>query len=209
MDLNALEDFRLVAKHGGFGRASRVTGRSKATLSRRVADLEEELGVRLIERGRKSQEVTEAGQLLLNRTEGPMHEVAEAISAVRDGLATPRGRLRIAAPILFSQLAMGRLAAQFLAIYPEVLLETTAEDRHDNLDNEHFDAAIRVNPREDSTLVGRCFAKDRLVLAAAPSVRLPTGRSDRPLCVPAVVWSTYRDGEVWTVQDGQFTIEPQ
>lgn len=209
MDLNALDDFQLVASHGGFGKASRASGRSKATLSRRVADLEEALGVRLIERGTHSLELTDAGQLLLSRTEGPMHEVAEAIAAARDGLATPRGRLRIAAPLLFSQLALGRLAAQFLAAYPDVQIEAVAEDRPVDLVEERFDVAIRVSPRKDSALVGRCFAKDRLVLAAAPSVRMPKGNRDTPFRVPAVVMPSYRDGDVWSVRNGQFSVEPQ
>jgi DNA-binding transcriptional LysR family regulator len=209
MDLNALEDFQRVAGHGGFGRASRVTGRSKATLSRRVADLEEALGVRLIERGGRSLELTEAGQLLLARIEGPLREVAEAVAAARDGLATPRGRLRIAAPLLFAQVALGRLAAAFLAIHPEVQIEVVAEDRLVDLVDEHFDIAIRINPRKDSLLVGRCFARDRLVLAAAPSVPMPKARKDRTFRVPAVVMPSYRDGDVWSVRNGQLTIEPQ
>lgn len=209
MDLNALEDFQLVAVHGGFGRASRASGRSKATLSRRIADLEEALGVRLIERGGRSLELTEAGQLLMARTEGPMREVAEAMAAARDGLSTPRGRLRIAAPLLFSQVALGQLAAAFQAIHPEVQIEVVAEDRLANLVDEHFDVAIRINPRQDSDLVGRCFARDRLVLAAAPSMQIPKGRGDKPLQVPAVVMPTYRDGEVWSVDEGRLTIEPQ
>ncbi|MBY4897100.1 LysR family transcriptional regulator [Cupriavidus sp. AU9028] len=209
MDLNALEDFQLVATHGGFGRASRASGRSKATLSRRVADLEDALSIRLIERGTHRLELTEAGQLLLSRTTGPMHEVLEAVRAARDGVAAPRGRLRIAAPLLFSQLALGRIAARFLASYPEVQIEAVAEDRLVDLVEEHFDIAIRVNPRKDSALVGRCFAKDRLVLAAAPSVRMPKGRSNKPYPVPAVVMTNHRDGESWSVRDGRFTIEPQ
>lgn len=209
MDLNALGDLQLVAVHGGFGRASRASGRSKATLSRRVADLEEALGIRLIERGSHCLELTEAGQLLLSRTEGPMHEIADAVATARDGLATPRGRLRIAAPLLFSQVALGLLAAEFRAIHPEVEIEAVAEDRIVNLIDEHFDVAIRINPRKDSMLVGRCFAKDRLVLAAAPSVQMPEGRRDKPFEVPAVVMPNYRDGDVWTVRNGQFTIEPQ
>lgn len=208
MDLNALGDFQLVATHGGFGKASRASGRSKATLSRRVADLEEALGIRLIERGTRSLELTEAGQLLLSRTEGPMHEVAEAVTATRDSLATPRGRLRVAAPLLFSQVALGRIAARFLASYPDVQIEAVAEDRLVNLVDEHFDVAIRINPSRDSALVGRCFAKDRMVLAAAPSVQMPTGRKDTPFRVPAVVTPSYRDGDVWSVNNGQFTIEP-
>ena len=209
MDLNALEDFQLVATHGGFGKASRASGRSKATLSRRVADLEEALGIRLIERGAQSLALTDAGRLLLSRTEGPMHEVAEAVAAARDGLSTPRGRLRIAAPLLFSQIALGRIAARFLARYPEVQIDVVAEDRVVNLVDEQFDVAIRINPDKDSTLVGRCFARDRLVLAAAPTVQMPTGGRDRAFPVPAVVMPTYRDGDVWTVRNGQFTVEPR
>ena len=209
MDLNALEDFQLVAAHGGFGKASRASGRSKATLSRRVSDLEEALGIRLIERGTRSLELTEAGQLLRSRTEGPMHEVSDAVAAARDGLTTPRGLLRIAAPLLFSQVALGRIAAQFLTKFPEVQIEVLAEDRLVDLVDEHFDVAIRINPRKDSALVGRCFAKDRLVLAAAPSVPMPKANRDKPSRIPAVVTPTYRDGEVWSVRNGQLTVEPQ
>jgi len=209
MDLNALQDFQLVAAHGGFGRASRASGRSKATLSRRVADLEDALGIRLIERSSRGLKLTEAGQLLLARTEGPMREVDDAVAAARDGLATPRGRLRIAAPLLFAQLALGRLAAAFLAIHPEVQIEVVAEDRLADLVDEHFDVAIRINPHKDSVLVGRCFARDRLVLTAAPSVLMPKGRRDQPFRVPAVVMPTYRDKEVWSVNDGQLIIESQ
>ena len=150
MDLNALNDFQLVAAHGGFGKASRASGRSKATLSRRIADLEEALGIRLIERGSRSMELTEAGQLLLARTQGPMHEITDAVTSAKDGLDSPRGRLRIAAPLLFSQLALGRLTAQFLENYPDVQIEVVSEDRLVNLVEEHFDVAIRINPDNDS-----------------------------------------------------------
>jgi DNA-binding transcriptional LysR family regulator len=153
--------------------------------------------------------LTEAGRLLRSRTEGPMHEVSDAVAAARDGLTTPRGRLRIAAPLLFSQVALGRIAAQFLTKFPEVQIEVLAEDRPVDLVNEHFDVAIRINPRKDSALVGRCFAKDRLVLAAAPSLQIPKANRDKPSPVAAVVMPTYRDGDVWSVRDGQLNVVPQ
>jgi DNA-binding transcriptional LysR family regulator len=209
MDLNALDDFQLVAIHGGFGRASRASGRSKATLSRRVADLEDALGVRLIERGERSMKLTEAGQLLLARIEGPMREVGEAIAAARDGLEAPRGRLRITAPLLFSQVALGRLSADFHAAYPDVQVEVVSADQVAHLVEENFDVAIRINPHKDSLLVGRCFARDRLVLTAAPSLPMPQRCRDEPLRVPAVVMPTYRDGEIWSVRDGELIVEPQ
>jgi DNA-binding transcriptional LysR family regulator len=209
MDLNALADFNLVATHGGFGKASRASGRSKATLSRRISDLEEALGVRLIERGTHRLELTEAGELLRARTEEPMHEFVDAAAAVREGLSVPRGRLRVAAPLLFSQLALGRLSAQFVALYPEVRMEVVAEDRVVDLIDERFDVAIRPNPRQDTTLVGRCFAKDRLVVAAAPSVPIPIIESDAPIPIPAVVMRSLHDGELWSVDGGRFKIEPR
>lgn len=208
MDLNALADFNLVATHKGFGKASRATGRSKATLSRRISDLEEALGVRLIERGTHRLELTEAGELLWAKTEEPMREVADAMAAVREGVSTPRGRLRVAAPLLFSQLALGRLSAQFMAAYPEVRVEVVAEDRIVDLVDERFDVAIRPNPRQDNALVGRCFARDTLVVAAAPSVPIPVAEGASPTPVSAVVMS-YREGELWSVDGGRLTIEPQ
>ncbi|MGH8116938.1 MAG: LysR family transcriptional regulator [Rhodanobacteraceae bacterium] len=209
MNLNALEDFLLVAAHGGLGKASRASGRSKATLSRRIADLEEALGVRLLERGANRLILTEAGQLLLARAEDPMHEVAEAVAAAREGLATPRGRLHVAAPLLFSQLAFGQLGARFLVAYPQVQLDVVAQDRAVDLAEEHFDVAIRVNPREDSTLVGRCFAKDRMVIAAAPSLKKPrAGKAGRPAPVPAVVLSSYAS-EPWAIDGCRLVIDPQ
>jgi DNA-binding transcriptional LysR family regulator len=208
MDLNALADFNLVATHKGFGKASRATGRSKATLSRRISDLEEALGVRLIERGTHRLELTEAGELLWARTEEPMREVADAMAAAREGVSTPRGQLRVAAPLLFSQLALGRLSAQFMAAYPEVRVDVVAEDRVVDLVDERFDVAIRPNPRQDNTLVGRCFACDTLVVAAAPSVPIPVVEHDNPIPVPAVVMN-YREGELWSVDGGRLTLEPR
>ncbi|MDH0866689.1 LysR family transcriptional regulator [Mitsuaria sp. GD03876] len=205
MDLNALADFTLVATHGGFGRASRASRRSKATLSRRVADLEEQLGVRLIERGTKGLELTEAGQRLLNRTEGPMSEVADAFASALEETGQVRGQLRVAAPLLFSQLAMGRLCAEFRALHPEVLVEVVAEDRVVDLVEERFDVAIRPNPRMDTTLVGRRFAKDRLVVVAAPSIPMPAP-GEVPASVPAVVTSL-TGGSHWVV-DGGLVVDP-
>ena len=206
MDLNALADFTLVASHGGLGKASRASGRSKATLSRRIADLEEQLGVRLIERSARGLKLTEAGQLLMDRTEAPLHEVAEAMSATREGLAAPRGRLRVASPVLFAQLALGRLCAGFCAAYPDVTIDVVAEDRMVDLVEEQFDIAIRINPDADSGLVGRCFAKDRLVVVAAPSVPMPPPGPLQP--VPAIVYASFQPTH-WTLDGGRLVLDPE
>jgi DNA-binding transcriptional LysR family regulator len=170
-----------------------------------MADLEEELGVRLIERSARGLKLTDAGAVLLARTEGPMLEVAEAMTATREGLSTPRGRLRVASPVLFSQLAMGGISAEFCAAFPEVTVEVVSEDRLVDLVEEGFDVAIRINPKPDSSLVGRCFAKDRLVVVAAPSVSMPSPGEVRP--VPAIVSSNFQPTH-WNLDEGRLVLEP-
>lgn len=195
MDLLALADFNLVARHGGFGKASRAAGRPKATLSRRVAELEASLDLRLFERGARALKLTEEGRALFERTGQLLTELDETAAAIASGGHSPRGRLRISAPLLFSQTAMGKLAAGFALKYPEVRLEVTTEDRSVDMIEEAYDLVIRVNPEPDESLVGRVFLHDRLVVVASPDLTPPEDGS----AVPAVVRGAARQGEVWNV----------
>lgn len=203
MDLSALADFLLVASQGGFGKASRVSGRPKATLSRRIMDLEQSLGIRLFERGARSLRLTDEGQALLERIQGPLGEIVEATDLVASGLSTPQGRLRVSAPVLFSSVFLGRLAAGFMQAYPKVRLEIIAEDRNIDLVEDGFDAVIRINPSPDATWVGRCFARDEMLLVAAPTLKRPAAApaGEAPL-VPAVAYASRYDGGLWRYQDG-------
>lgn len=203
MDLSALADFQLVASQGGFGKASRASGRPKATLSRRVMDLEQSLGVRLLERGARSLRLTEEGQALLERIQGPLGEIVEAVEMVSAGLTTPRGRLRVSAPVLFSSTLLGRLAADFAKIYPQVRLDITPDDRVSDLVEDGYDVVIRINPSPDATLVGRCFARDEMLLVASPAFERPTELpEEEPPSVPAIVYASRYDGGLWRYQDG-------
>lgn len=204
MDLLALSDFNAVAAHGGFGRASRATGRPKATLSRRVRELEEALAVRLVERGGRSLRLTEEGAALHARTERLLGEIAEAGEAASANSGRPRGKLRVSAPVLFANSALGRIAAGFVAAHPEVEVEVIAEDREVDLVEEGYDLAIRVNPRPDTGLVGRCFLKDELVAVAPPALPLPppADASAAPETVPAVVLAKGWEQVVWRVREG-------
>jgi len=209
MDINALKDFHLIATCGGIGAASRASGRPKATLSRRLADLEEALGVRLIERSGHRLRLTSAGEQLLSRTLGPMREIDEAADAAREDPTKPSGCLRIAAPLLFSQLALGKLLGEFHLRYPDIRIEVISENRMSDLVDEQFDVAIRINPHTESSLVGRCFAKDTLLLVAAPSLNMPTGEAESAPAIPAVVNSTHAEGDIWRVDAGERRFTPQ
>src|SRR3954471_17081443 len=123
MNLSSLADFVLVASSGGFGMASRKTGRPKATLSRRVIALEESLGVRLFERGGRSLRLTEDGAALFTRAENAPTELRETAEAIHAGVERPRGRLRVSAPIVLSHVALGRIAGDFSARHPDIQLE--------------------------------------------------------------------------------------
>ncbi|WP_292071194.1 LysR family transcriptional regulator [Brevundimonas sp. UBA7534] len=206
MDLLALADFTLVARHGGFGRAARAASRPKATLSRRVADLEASLGLRLFERGGRSLKLTQDGEALFRRTSALLTDLEETTAAVASGGEVPRGRMRISAPLLFSQIAMGRLAADFAVRYPEVRLEVATEDRPVDMVEEGYDLVIRVNPDSDATLVGRIILRDRLVVVAAPGLERPA--EDTP--APAVVRGGFEQATSWTTvaPSGERSVVP-
>ena len=178
MDLPALADFNLVAVHGGFGRASRASGRPKATLSRRVSELEAALGVRLIDRGAHILRLTPEGRDLHERTQGPLGEIAEAAEAVGSGTSSPRGMLRVSAPIVLAHVLLARLAAGFVLKYPDVALEIVAEDRKADPVEDNYDVVIRVDPAPDERLVGRRIMEDSRLLVSAPGMPVVFGQGE-------------------------------
>jgi DNA-binding transcriptional LysR family regulator len=203
MNLDDLSDFVLVATNGGYTQASRVSGRPKASLSRKVMALETALGVRLFERGARAIHVTEEGALLLERASGPLHEITEATQVLRDGRTKPNGRLRINVPTLFGQLLMGRLAAEFSMAYPDVKLSVTMEDRAVDLVREGYDLVIRVNPEPNSELVGRCFVRDQVLVVSTPVFKAQFLNATEPAQpLPVVLRNSSRSRTTWPIADG-------
>lgn len=198
MDLSAVTDFNLVARHGGFGAASRATGSAKATLSRRVRELEDSLGVRLIERAVRPLRLTEEGRALHARTMAPLEAIGDALQDLQGGLQRPAGHLRISAPLLFASVSLGPLAAAFLAAYPEVLLDVRTDDGFVDLRDGTVDIVIRANPRPDNELVGRCFLRNALVLVAPPGLARPRDDSQS---FPAVMRAGVPDPDTWRIVD--------
>lgn len=170
MDLPALVDFNLVATHGGFGRASRASGRPKATLSRKVSELEASLGVRLIDRGSRTLRLTGEGRALHERTLGPLAEIIEAEQAVASGSSVPAGKLRVSAPIVLAHVLLPKIATNFIAAYPQVDLEIVAEDRKVDPVDDNYDLVIRIDPSPDERLVGRRILEDERLLIAPPGL---------------------------------------
>ncbi|MCX4151847.1 MULTISPECIES: LysR family transcriptional regulator [Paraburkholderia] len=212
MDLTSLADFNAVALHGGFGPASRALDRPKATLSRRVAELEEDLGVRLIERGARRLRLTEEGLALHERTRGLMTEIQEAGEAVASRAPVPRGRLRISAPVVFAHVLLCQIAARFALAYPQVELEIVAEDRVTDPVEDGYDLVIRINPPRDEQLVGRRILGDERLVVASPTLSIPSmpaGEADE-LQVPAVVSIAAHSDLLWNMrtEGGVRVIKP-
>lgn len=213
MDLTSLADFNAVALHGGFGPAARALDRPKATLSRRVAELEESLGVRLIERGARRLRLTEEGVALHERTRALMEEIQEAGEAVASRAPVARGRLRISAPVVFAHVVLCPIAARFALAYPQVELEMIAEDRVVNPVDEGYDLVIRIDPPSDERLMGRRIYADQRVVVAAPAMSLPavaTHRADG-IAVPAVMFAAASAGAQWdmrTKEGDTITLTP-
>ena len=139
--------------------------------------------------------LSEEGRALYERTGALLTDLEETTTAIASGGHTPRGRLRVSAPLLFSQTAMGKLAADFALQHPEVRLEVTTEDRAVDMVEEAYDLVIRVNPASDESLVGRAFLRDRLVLVASPAIEPAADGTP----IPAVVRGRIEPAESWTV----------
>jgi DNA-binding transcriptional LysR family regulator len=213
MDLAALMDFNLVATHGGFGLASRAGHRPKATLSRKVAELEAHLGVRLIDRGSRTLRLTPEGRALHERTQGPLAEIGEAEQSVAAGASVPRGTLRVSAPVVFAHVLLARVAVDFVATYPHVTLEIVAEDRKVDPVQDNYDLVIRINPDPDERLVGRRILEDERLLVASPDIPNPlsTGGEDAVIAVAAVGHSATSAGALWRIRTdrGVRVLSPQ
>jgi DNA-binding transcriptional LysR family regulator len=208
MDLTSLADFNAVALHGGFGPAGRALDRPKATLSRRVAELEESLGVRLIERGSRRLRLTEEGIALHERTRALMAEIQEAGEAVASRAPVPRGRLRISAPIVFAHVVLCPIAARFALAYPQVELEVIAEDRVVDPVDEGYDLVVRIDPPHDERLMGRRIYGDQRVVVAVPTISLPSAPTHDVdgLAVPAVMSAAAPSGAQWDMRTGNGSV---
>lgn len=191
-NLDDLASFVLVARHEGFGKASRLTGRAKATLSRRVAALEDALQLRLVERGHQSFRLTPEGQALYDRSHRLLDEVFLAGDDIRNKSSIPSGTLRISAPMLFAHLILSQIVAEFHRLYPQLHIEVEVEDRFVDPIEEGYDIVVRMNPSQTDTLVGRRLLVDELLLVTGPDITLPKQGGK----IPGVLLT--RNGEVRT-----------
>jgi DNA-binding transcriptional LysR family regulator len=181
-DLNDLYYFAVVVDHGGFAAAERALGIPKSRLSRRISQLENELGVRLLQRSTRRFAVTDVGQSVYRHAQSMLAEATAAREVVDRLSAEPRGVVKVSVPVGIAQQLMPKLLPEFLARYPEVRVQMHVSNRRVDVINEGFDVAIRVRTRldDDGSLVLRTFGQIQELLVASPRYLDKAGRPKVP-----------------------------
>ncbi len=171
IDLNDYAYFAEVVAHGGFAAAGRALREPKSKLSRRIAGLEERLGMRLIERSSRRFRVTDTGQAFYERCRTILAEVEQAETLVLQAQAEPHGRIRFSCPTGLIELVSG-LVSSFLDRYPKVRLQIVATDRAVDLIGERIDVALRVRTTltSDAALTMRSLGTSMRILVGSPQM---------------------------------------
>ena len=181
-DLNDLYYFAMVVEHGGFAAAERALGIPKSRLSRRISQLETDLGVRLLQRSTRRFAVTDVGMSVYRHAQTMLTEAQAAREVVDRLSAEPRGVVRVSVPVALAQQQLPRLLPKFLEQYPKVRLQLHVGNRRVDLINEGFDVALRVRARldDDGSLVMRSFGQIQELLVASPKYLDRAGRPRDP-----------------------------
>lgn len=174
MDYNRVALFVRVIKAGSFTGAAVAVGLPKSSVSRSVSRLEQELGVRLLQRTTRKLALTEAGQAYYDAVSPSFATIEEADTAARAHGAEPRGTIRVSSAPDFG--ALSSALAQFCRQYPKIRVELSVTSRYVDLVTEGFDLAIRAGRLPDSSLVARRIAATETGLMAAPSYLRKRGR---------------------------------
>ncbi len=201
-DLNDLGFFAAVVEHRGFSAAGRALGIPKSRLSKRVAQLEERLGVRLLQRTTRRFVVTDVGERFYAHCRAVLEEAQAAQDAVDELRAEPRGVVRLSCPVSLAQTVLAPVLSDFLAQYPKMQVRLLSSDRRVDVIGEGYDLAIRVRTKldTDANLVIRTFGLSRTKLVASPALLNAQGRPVTPdelAKLPALSMREHEGAQVW------------
>lgn len=155
MDLNRVAAFARVVHDGSFTAAAKALGVPKSSVSRSVAQLEQDLGARLLHRTTRKLHLTEAGSAFYDRVARALSDIDEATSVASDAQGQARGLVRVTAPVDVGVWALASIVARFVKSNPTIQIEVSLSNRHVDLVADNFDLAVRVGPVRDQSLVAR------------------------------------------------------
>ncbi len=178
--LNGMRAFVAVVEAGGFSNAARKVRLSKNLLSKYVAQLEAELNVRLLNRSTRKVSPTPTGQAYYQRCLPILAELDELESSVQANQHTPRGDLRISAPVSFAELYLMPLISEYSKRWPDLNIELILSDRLVDLVEDGIDIALRIAELPDSSLVARRLCPVRTIVCASPAYFHQAGRPAHP-----------------------------
>ncbi|MBV1692523.1 LysR family transcriptional regulator [Novosphingobium sp. G106] len=201
IDLNDYAYFAEVVAHGGFAAAGRALREPKSKLSRRIAGLEQRLGLRLIERSSRRFRVTDTGQAFYERCRAILAEAEQAEALVLQAQAEPHGRIRFSCPTGMIEL-MSDLISSFLAHYPKVRLQLIATDRAVDLIEERIDLALRVRAAltGDAALTMRSLGLSTRILVASPQLASQIGGIEHLAHLPVLTTDDSADELEWHLE---------
>ena len=167
--IDPLQTFVAVVRARNFSTAAEALGVTPSAVSKQISSLEERLGVRLLNRTTRSVSPTEAGQMFYQHCENILDSITEAEKLVTDFDDTPKGRLRITAMSNFGRRELARIFNDFSDRYPDVSFDLHISDRPLDIVKEGYDFALRIGSLEDSRLIAKPVAEQRIVICAAPA----------------------------------------
>lgn len=180
VDLNDVAIFARVVEAGSFTGAARLLGLPKTSVSRRVAELERQVGVRLLHRTTRSLRPTDAGRLYYEQSSAALRTIEAANEQLAEARAEPSGTIRVSAPVGFAGFFLGQTVFEFLESYPKASVELLLTDDKLNLVEAGIDVAFRTGSLTDSTLVARKLGASHKVLCASPDYLARRGTPELP-----------------------------
>ena len=202
--LTRMRAFLSVVDAEGFSAAARKTGRSKALLSKYVRELEDELGVLLINRTTRQVALTAAGEIYVSRASTILADLEALNEEAREATGEARGTLRVTAARTFGDAALGLSLVEFSAAHPDISLDLHLNDAFVNLVDEGFDVAIRMTRLTDSAMIARRLASLDFTICATPEFLAIHGTPTHPSEIsrmPAVIDSNAKALYNWTFKD--------
>lgn len=196
-----------VMQKRSFRRAAEALNMPSSTLSRRIAQLETDIGIRLLNRTTRRVEPTDAGQLYFERCKRIVEEARLAHEELGDLVATPRGTLRMSLPVDFAAIYIAPLLPEFAALYPAIDFDLDLTPRNVDLVAEPYDLAIRMAKPESPSLVSRVIGRLSAQLYASPNYLKAGGPLAHPADLERHDCLTMAHRKTWTIHSGTDTFE--